>query len=55
MCNVLNPENFMSSVRLAARYRVFDDDIRGLAGIALWSQKNVTPHNAVKPTNTHNK
>jgi hypothetical protein len=25
-----------------------DDDIRGLAGIAPWSQKNDTPRNAVK-------
>jgi hypothetical protein len=26
-----------------------DEDVRGLAGITLWSQKNDTPHNAVKP------
>jgi hypothetical protein len=25
-----------------------DDDVRGLASIAPWSQKNGTPHNAVK-------
>jgi hypothetical protein len=32
-----------------------DDDVRGLAGIAPWSQKNDTPHNAVMPTITCNK
>jgi hypothetical protein len=32
-----------------------DDDVRGLAGIAPWSQKNGTPHNAVKPTTARNK
>jgi hypothetical protein len=26
-----------------------DDDVRGLAGITPWSQKNDTPHNAIKP------
>jgi hypothetical protein len=25
-----------------------DDDVRGLAGIAPWSQKNDMPHNTVK-------
>jgi hypothetical protein len=32
-----------------------DDDVRRLTSIALWSQKNDTPHNAVKPTISHNK
>jgi hypothetical protein len=32
-----------------------DDDVRGLAGIAHWSQKNDTPHTAVKPTISRNK
>jgi hypothetical protein len=32
-----------------------DDDLRELAGIAPWSQKNGMPHNAVKPTTTRNK
>jgi predicted aldo/keto reductase-like oxidoreductase len=26
-----------------------DDDVKKLAGIAPWSQKNGTPHNAIKP------
>jgi hypothetical protein len=26
-----------------------DDDVRELASIAPWSQKNGTPHNAIKP------
>jgi hypothetical protein len=32
-----------------------DEDVRGLAGIAPWSQKNDTPHNIVKLTTAHNK
>jgi hypothetical protein len=32
-----------------------NDDVRGLAGISLWSQKNDTPHNIVKSTTTRNK
>jgi hypothetical protein len=26
-----------------------DDDVRGLAGIAPWSQNNGTPHNTINP------
>jgi hypothetical protein len=48
MCNVLNPEHLMSSARLATPVQSSDNDVRGLADIAPWSQKNITPRNAVK-------
>jgi hypothetical protein len=32
-----------------------NSDVRGLAGIAPWSQKNDTPHNTVKPTTSCDK